>query len=157
MRESLHAAAHDGLTRDDVLGVISLLVWTLTLIVSLKYVLLIMRADNNGEGGTLSLIALVQRALTRRPAWLIGIGAVGISLFFGDSIITPAMSVLSAVEGSVLRPRSAWLRRADHPRDHHRAFRHAIARDRGGIGPFRPDHGGLVPCHGGAGPHPYQR
>ena len=102
MRESLHAAAHDGLTRDDVLGVISLLVWTLTLIVSLKYVLLIMRADNNGEGGTLSLIALVQRALTRRPAWLIGIGAVGISLFFGDSIITPAMSVLSAVEGSVL-------------------------------------------------------
>lgn len=102
MRESLHAASHDGLTRADVMGVISLLFWTLTLIVTLKYVLLIMRADNNGEGGTLSLIALVHRALHKRPAWLIGIGAVGISLFFGNSIITPAMSVLSAVEGSAL-------------------------------------------------------
>ncbi len=102
MRESLHAASHDGLTRADVLGVISLLVWTLILIVSLKYVLLIMRADNNGEGGTLSLVALVQRALNSRPTWLIAFGAVGISLFFGDAIITPAMSVLSAVEGSAL-------------------------------------------------------
>ena len=102
MRESLHAASHDGLTRGDVLGVISLLVWTLTLIVTLKYVLLIMRADNNGEGGTLSLVALVQQALKRRPVWLLGLGAVGISLFFGDAIITPAMSVLSAVEGSAL-------------------------------------------------------
>ena len=102
MRESLHAASRDGLVREDVLGVISLLFWTLTLIVTLKYVLLIMRADNNGEGGTLSLVALVQRAIDRRPAWLIAIGAVGISLFFGDSIITPAMSVLSAVEGGAL-------------------------------------------------------
>ncbi len=102
MRESLHAASQDGLTRSDVLGVISLLVWTLTLIVSLKYVMLIMRADNNGEGGTLSLVALVQRAMNRRPAWLIAFSAVGISLFFGDAIITPAMSVLSAVEGGTL-------------------------------------------------------
>lgn len=102
MRESLHAASHDGLSRADVLGVISLLVWTLILIVSFKYVLLIMRADNNGEGGTLSLVALVQRALERRPAWLLAIGAVGISLFFGDAVITPAMSVLSAVEGGAL-------------------------------------------------------
>jgi len=102
MRESLHAASRDGLVREDVLGVISLLFWTLTLIVTLKYVMLIMRADNNGEGGTLSLVALVQRAIDRRPAWLIATGAVGISLFFGDSIITPAMSVLSAVEGGAL-------------------------------------------------------
>ncbi|MDZ7909788.1 MAG: potassium transporter Kup [Gemmobacter sp.] len=102
MRESLHAAGHDGLTRADVLGVISLLIWTLILIVTLKYVTLIMRADNHGEGGTLSLVALVQNALGRRPLWLIGFGAVGISLFFGDSIITPAMSVLSAVEGGAL-------------------------------------------------------
>ncbi|MBL8562641.1 MAG: potassium transporter Kup [Gemmobacter sp.] len=102
MRESLHAASRDGLVREDVLGVISLLVWTLMLIVTLKYVTLIMRADNNGEGGTLSLIALVQRALKRRPTALIALGAVGISLFFGDAIITPAMSVLSAVEGSAL-------------------------------------------------------
>ena len=91
MRESLHAASYDGLTRDDVIGVISLLIWTLTLIVTLKYVILIMRADNNGEGGTLSLVALVQQALNKRPRWLLALGMVGISLFFGDAIITPAM------------------------------------------------------------------
>jgi KUP system potassium uptake protein len=99
LRESLHAASRDGLTAEDVLGMISLLIWTLILIVSVKYVLLIMRADNRGEGGTLSLVALVQQALRARPAWLLAIGVVGISLFFGDAMITPAMSVLSAVEG----------------------------------------------------------
>ena len=99
MRESLHAASYDGLSRDDVIGVISLLIWTLILIVSVKYVVLIMRADNKGEGGTLSLVALVQRALNKRPGWLLAIGVIGISLFFGDAMITPAMSVLSAVEG----------------------------------------------------------
>ena len=99
LRESLHAAGGNGLTRSDVLGVISLLIWTLILIVTVKYVLLIMRADNKGEGGTLSLVALVQQALKRRPGWLLAIGVVGISLFFGDAVITPAMSVLSAVEG----------------------------------------------------------
>jgi KUP system potassium uptake protein len=102
MRESLHAASHDGLTPDDVLGVISLLIWTLILIVTIKYVALVMRADNKGEGGTLSLVALVQQALRKRPLWLTAIGMVGISLFFGDAIITPAMSVLSAVEGMTL-------------------------------------------------------
>jgi KUP system potassium uptake protein len=102
MRESLHAASHDGLTRGDVIGVISLLIWTLILIVTVKYILLIMRADNRGEGGTLSLVALVQQALKRRPAWLLTVGVIGISLFFGDAMITPAMSVLSAVEGMSL-------------------------------------------------------
>jgi KUP system potassium uptake protein len=102
MRESLHAASHDGLTPSDVLGVISLLIWTLILIVTIKYVIFIMRADNQGEGGTLSLVALVQQALHKRPLWLMGIGMVGISLFFGDAMITPAMSVLSAVEGMAL-------------------------------------------------------
>ena len=102
MRESLHAASYDGLTRSDVIGVISLLIWTLVLLVAFKYVILVMRADNRGEGGTLSLVALVQQALGRRPVWLLGIGMVGISLFFGDAIITPAMSVLSAVEGMTL-------------------------------------------------------
>lgn len=99
MRESLNAASYDGLSRSDVVGVISLLIWTLILIVTVKYVLLIMRADNRGEGGTLSLVALVQQALRRRPTWLLGIGVIGISLFFGDAVITPAISVLSAVEG----------------------------------------------------------
>ena len=102
MRESLHAASRDGLTRSDVIGVISLLIWTLILLVAFKYVILVMRADNRGEGGTLSLVALVQQALGRRPTWLLAIGMVGISLFFGDAIITPAMSVLSAVEGMTL-------------------------------------------------------
>jgi KUP system potassium uptake protein len=102
MRESLHAASYDGLTRGDVIGVISLLIWTLILIVTVKYILLIMRADNRGEGGTLSLVALVQQALKKRPGWLLTVGVIGISLFFGDAMITPAMSVLSAVEGMSL-------------------------------------------------------
>ncbi len=78
MREALHAASRDGLEREDVIGVISLLIWTLIIIVSIKYVLLIMRADNRGEGGTLSLVALVQRALGQRPTWLLAVGVVGI-------------------------------------------------------------------------------
>ncbi len=102
MRESLHAAGRDGLSRAEVIGVISLLIWTLTLIVTVKYVLLVMRADNRGEGGTLSLVALVQQAIKKRPGWLLAVGVVGISLFFGDAMITPAMSVLSAVEGMSL-------------------------------------------------------
>ena len=102
LRESLHAAGRDGLGRAEVVGVISLLIWTLILLVTIKYVTFVMRADNRGEGGTLSLVALVQQALGRRPVWLLAIGMIGISLFFGDAIITPAISVLSAVEGMTL-------------------------------------------------------
>ncbi|WP_227754164.1 potassium transporter Kup [Stagnihabitans tardus] len=102
LRESLHWSKWDGKSAEEVVGIVSLLLWTLILIVTVKYVLLIMRADNRGEGGTLSLVALVQQALKRRPGWLIAIGVVGISLFFGDAMITPAMSVLSAVEGMAL-------------------------------------------------------
>ena len=102
LRESLHAASADGLSQEEVVGVVSLLIWTLVLIVTVKYVFMVMRADNKGEGGTLSLVALVQQALNARPGWLLAIGVVGISLFFGDAMITPAMSVLSAVEGMAL-------------------------------------------------------
>ena len=102
MRESLHAAGGENAGRAEVMGVVSLLLWTLMLIVSIKYVLLVMRADNRGEGGTLSLVALVQQALQKRPGWLLTIGVIGISLFFGDAMITPAMSVLSAVEGMAI-------------------------------------------------------
>jgi KUP system potassium uptake protein len=102
LRESLHGAHWDGKNPEEVVGIVSLLLWTLILIVTVKYVLLVMRADNRGEGGTLSLVALVQQALKRRPGWLIAIGVVGISLFFGDAMITPAMSVLSAVEGMAI-------------------------------------------------------
>lgn len=86
---------------DEVLGILSLVVWTLFLVVTVKYVLLVMRADNRGEGGILALMALAQRVSrfesTKRGLAIIGI--IGASLFFGDGVITPAISVLSAVEG----------------------------------------------------------
>lgn len=99
LRESLHHAAADGLTRDEVLGVVSLLLWALTIIVTIKYVIFLLRADNKGEGGILSLLALAQGALGRGSVMLMVLAALGASLFYGDSIITPAISVLSAVEG----------------------------------------------------------
>ena len=85
-----------------VLGVLSLILWSLILVVTVKYVLIIMRADNKGEGGIMALMALAQRALgnAKRLRYVIGIlGIFGASLFFGDSVITPAVSVLGAVEG----------------------------------------------------------
>lgn len=97
-REALRPAAKDGLTEPEVLGVISLLIWALVLIVTLKYVLFLLRADNHGEGGILSLVALVQRKPKRIGVAFI-LGVSGAALFFGDAIITPAISVLSAVEG----------------------------------------------------------
>jgi KUP system potassium uptake protein len=95
------AGATDGqpVTRVMVLGVLSLILWALLIVVTAKYVLLLLRADNNGEGGTLSLMALGQRALGRRSLFLLRLGVVGASMFIGDSMITPAISVLSAVEG----------------------------------------------------------
>ncbi|PRY48999.1 KUP system potassium uptake protein [Geodermatophilus tzadiensis] len=90
-------------TVGDVLGVASLVFWSLTLTVSVKYVVFVLRADNDGEGGVLALAALVQRSLDirsrGRAAVVMGLGVLGASLFYGDSIITPAISVLSAVEG----------------------------------------------------------
>src|SRR5262245_41722599 len=95
------AAGHDGagVTRDIVLGVLSLILWALIIVVTLKYVLLLLRADNNGEGGTLSLTALATRALGRRTPLVFLLGVIGAAMFLGDSVITPAISVLSAVEG----------------------------------------------------------
>jgi KUP system potassium uptake protein len=89
-------------TEANVYGVVSLVFWTITLIVSIKYVTFVMRADNDGEGGIMALVALVQRTLGpthRATAGLVALGAVGAALFYGDSAITPALSVLSAVEG----------------------------------------------------------
>ncbi len=88
-------------TQGDVYGVISLVVWSITIIVSVKYLTLIMRADNDGEGGIMALIALIQQTLTGRAAKiaLVLLGVFGASLFYGDGMITPAISVLSAVEG----------------------------------------------------------
>jgi len=100
-REAVAGAAGHGqpATRAIVLGVLSLILWALFTVVTAKYVLLLLRADNNGEGGTLSLMALGQRALGRRSWVLLALGVVGASMFIGDSMITPAISVLSAVEG----------------------------------------------------------
>ena len=90
------------LNEANLLGVVSLIVWGLVIIVSLKYVTLVLRADNRGEGGTMSLLALGLESVTRNSRWyypLMLVGLIGASMFFGDSVITPAISVLSAIEG----------------------------------------------------------
>jgi KUP system potassium uptake protein len=86
-------------SRDNVLGVLSLIVWTLIIVVSLKYLVYVLRADNQGEGGILALMALATRTRARRQWLLIGLGLFGGALLFGDGMITPAISVLSAIEG----------------------------------------------------------
>lgn len=101
MRESVNAAAGAGNAPSEpvVLGILSLIIWALILIVTVKYVLILLRADNNGEGGTLALMALARRALGQHGASMILLGIVSAALFYGDAMITPALSVLSAVEG----------------------------------------------------------
>ena len=103
MREALAHSKSGGTTELAVLGVVSLVIWALTLIVTVKYVVLLMRADNKGEGGTLALMALARRTLSKqtgkRSAAVFFLGVVGAALFYGDGIITPAISVLSAAEG----------------------------------------------------------
>ncbi|HEY0919671.1 potassium transporter Kup [Devosia sp.] len=98
-REALHASGSGVPSATEILGLLSLIVWALILVVTVKYVGFVLRADNNGEGGTLSLMTLAGKAFSRRPVWVLALGVVGASLFFGDAIITPAISVLSAVEG----------------------------------------------------------
>src|SRR5262249_17832153 len=100
MREAVNAASPDGaIARDAVLGVLSLILWALIVTVTLKYVVILLRADNNGEGGTLTLMALAQRALGRHTGTLVLCGIISAALFYGDAMITPALSVLSAIEG----------------------------------------------------------
>ncbi|MCB2130185.1 MAG: potassium transporter Kup [Rhodobacteraceae bacterium] len=99
LREALRPVARDGLDPGEVLGVVSLLIWALVLIVTLKYVLVLLRADNRGEGGILALYTLTRLAIGRRHHGVLALGLVGAALFFGDAMITPAISVLSAVEG----------------------------------------------------------
>src|SRR5215212_6792085 len=99
-REAITAATAGGeVTPTAVLGVLSLICWALIVVVTLKYVLILLRADNNGEGGTLTLMALAQRALGRSTPILFLLGTISGALFYGDAVITPALSVLSAVEG----------------------------------------------------------
>ena len=100
-KASIEHFKESGVTTWEVLGILSLIFWSLVLIVTVKYVLLVMRADNHGEGGILALMVLAQRVAStpRLRAALTMIGIVGACLFFGDGVITPAISVLSAVEG----------------------------------------------------------
>jgi KUP system potassium uptake protein len=99
-KESVAAAAAGApVTRDIILGVLSLILWSLVLVVTIKYVVILLRADNKGEGGTLTLVALAQRAVRHRGGLVLALGIAGAGLFYGDAVLTPAISVLSAVEG----------------------------------------------------------
>ena len=100
-REALHVSMGEGapFSTDVVLGLLSLIVWALLALVTFKYVSIVLRADNKGEGGTLSILALALSSFQKRPFWLLAIGILGASLFYGDAMITPALSVLAAVEG----------------------------------------------------------
>jgi KUP system potassium uptake protein len=101
LREAVVASGGPGglVTRASVFGVLSLILWALILIVTIKYVLILLRADNSGEGGTLTLMALAQRALGKSGSVVVLLGIVSGALFYGDALITPALSVLSAIEG----------------------------------------------------------
>jgi KUP system potassium uptake protein len=102
MRQGRFADGRVPLTPSNIFGVLSLVFWTLTVVVSIKYVVLILRADNNGEGGLVAMLALASQAVKDRPALrqrLLFIGIFGTAVFFGDGVITPAISVLSAIEG----------------------------------------------------------
>ena len=102
-RVAVVAATESGpVTRTVVLGVLSLILWSLIIVVTLKYVVLLLRADNNGEGGTLSLTALATRALGRRTALVFLLGVVGASMFLGDAVITPAMYQVEANDPATL-------------------------------------------------------
>ena len=100
--KEVFVSGHVPITQANILGVLSLFFWTLTIVVSVKYVALIMRADNHGEGGLMALLALASQSVKDQPRLrrvLLMVGVFGVALFFGDGIITPAISVLSAVEG----------------------------------------------------------
>ncbi len=101
LRASLLLFSADGVERGEIFGILSLIIWALLLTVTVKYVFFVLRADNRGEGGILALMALAQRvSRTPRGSWLVSlVGIAGAALFFGDGVITPAISVLSAVEG----------------------------------------------------------
>ena len=87
------------ITHDNILGILSIIFWSLMIVVTLKYTVFIMNADNKGEGGIMALMALVRRHVTKGSRWLLPLGLFGAALFYGDSVLTPAISVLSAIEG----------------------------------------------------------
>ncbi len=100
--KEVFGGGHVATTPDNILGVLSLIFWTITVVVSIKYVLLILRADNNGEGGLIAMLALATTAVKDKPALrrsLMIVGLFGTAIFYGDGVVTPAMTVLGAIEG----------------------------------------------------------
>ncbi|ODT50670.1 potassium transporter Kup [Devosia sp. 63-57] len=98
-RQATHVRPGAASSEVEILGLLSLIVWALALTVAFKYVFFVTRADNNGEGGTLSLMALARKTFEKPPVWITALGVFGAALFYGDALLTPAISVLSAVEG----------------------------------------------------------
>jgi K+ transporter len=135
--------------------VLSIVFWTLTVIVSLKYVTLVLRADNHGEGGLVAMLALASQSVKDRPKlrrWLLIVGIFGTCLFYGDGVITPAISVLSAVEG--LEVISPALQEGGHSHDpgHSVLPVHGAKAWHGGHWQvFWTHHGGVVHHHCGVG------
>ncbi|HEY5107540.1 MAG TPA: potassium transporter Kup [Caulobacteraceae bacterium] len=98
-KTAINQASRGAVGQAEILGIVSLTLWALIIVVTIKYLTFLMRADNNGEGGILSLMALAQGAVGKRTGAVLALGVLGASLFYGDAIITPAISVMSAVEG----------------------------------------------------------
>ena len=121
------------------------MVWTMLLIVTLKYVLVLLNADNKGEGGTFALMALGQSVAKRSASLLLVLGVIGAAFFYGDAVLTPAISVLSAVEGlKLVAPQLDAPRGPAHHRHPGAAVRRAVARDGEGRAVFRAGHARVV-------------
>ena len=156
-------AGHHTLVPDQlhIYGVLSLIFWSMMIIVTLKYVTIIMRADNKGEGGSLALLALINRSLGGKKRWTGGIIMLGVfatALFYGDSMITPAISVLSAVEGlTTVNAGAPALRGPDRGRHTRRAVRDPVARHGQRRADVRPGHAALFRGARGARRDAYRR
>ena len=147
MRECFFGSHSVPATHENVLGVLSLIIYSLLLVISIKYIAIVMRADNQGEGGILALTALLpQRRVNARGCWLlILLGIFGAALLYGDGMITPAITVLGAVEGlKVATPLFDAVRRACRRRDSDRRVRDSAARHASRRTTVRSDHGGVV-------------
>ena len=147
MRECFFGSHSVPPTHENVLGVLSLIIYSLLLVISIKYIAIVMRADNQGEGGILALTALLPQrdGSGRAGRALVLLGIFGAALLYGDGMITPAITVLGAVEGlKVATPLFEPVRRADRGRDPDRRLRDSAARHAPGRPPVRPGHGGLV-------------
>ncbi len=160
IRETFAEVHRVPVTRSSILGVLSLIFWSLIVVITVKYVSVVLRADNHGEGGILALTALVAptEESRRRRNWLVLAGLFGAALLYGDGAITPAISVLSAVEGVESRRSGAvTVRRADGNRHPRRALFHSATGKRSSRPLLWTGDGRLVCGAGGARDRPYHR